>query len=114
MIKTCKTCRQSFDASERRRKFCSRRCIPRDNHVAGAVKSRQRAAETYRTQKFRADISASGFWVTPELLALCQRVWKRGYASGWTIQHRVTIAERHMDVIAVDPVAESHTGGLRA
>ena len=39
-------------------------------------------AEGRRRKKFETEIQAAGFWFTPELLKLCQSVYRRGYDCG--------------------------------
>jgi hypothetical protein len=76
MTKTC-PCGVVFETPSVNRKHCSDECrwetIARANR-----KHRQHAATAQRTARHARDIQAAGFWVTPELIALCEGCWQRG------------------------------------
>ena len=89
MIKTCPTCQQDFvpwsrkPSIARRQVYCSPRCSY-DSPVRNAKvsKGRSKAARTTIVRKYLKDIREFGFWVTPELIALCQRIDKRARERG--------------------------------
>lgn len=70
-------CGQSFESPNVNRKHCSPDC--RWLTVAAANrKYRQHAATAQRRARMAREITAAGFWVSPELIALCEGCWQRG------------------------------------
>ena len=77
MTKVCTTCQRVFETPNVNRKHCSPTC--RWHTIAQANRRhRQRAATGQRVARHRREIQQAGFWVTPELIALCESAWQRG------------------------------------
>lgn len=83
MTKTCLTCHAEFWTHHNRKLYCSKTCWYRSEAKHAAMRrGMARYAEGRRQKKFEREIKACGFWFTPELLKLCQSVYRRGYDSG--------------------------------
>ena len=83
MTKTCLTCQHEFWTAQTRQRYCTQRCWYRsDARKVALRKGQAKRADGRRQNKFAREITAAGFWFTPELLALCQSVYRRGYDCG--------------------------------
>lgn len=80
---TCKFCRQPFEPKDKQQRYCSPKCsyaCPiRNKNVA---KGRYKAAQTQIARQWAKDVKEAGFWMTPELIALLQKVDKRARERG--------------------------------
>ena len=82
-MNNCAFCKQPFEPKDKQQRYCSPKCAyacpVRNQHVA---RGRAKAARTTIARKYAADIQEAGFWMTPELIALLQKVDKRARERG--------------------------------
>jgi len=81
--KPCAFCGEPFFPQDGQQRYCSTKCgyaCPERNKRVS--RNRAAAARTTIARKWAKDIKEAGFWSTPELLALLQKVDLRGYQRG--------------------------------
>ena len=93
MTKTCPTCHSEFWTAQRRQVYCTPSCWYRSKARRAVMRIGQaKFAEGRRRKKFETEIKAAGFWFTPELLALCRSVYRRGYDCGRRSSEKARVA----------------------
>lgn len=109
MTKYCPICGNPFEARPSGKGYCKPECwrespayraqmveagkrsaALRRNpaHRRAVQAARAKTLAKSRLEKYRALIKHYGFWATPELLELCQDVWRIGMQAGASLRRR--------------------------